>query len=178
MSERLIELRVENQKLKEQVQDLEKKILSLVGMVKFEPSGGIEAKNVMIYNLIELFNTTKKQLNIVTPKVDQFFSNELKKLAQKGLQILLIMNERGNLLKEYQQIYDDLKLTSGIKVINNPNVRFMMAFNNEQAIYAGGALDKEELEKSILIQTIVNETSKLRKIAEIFSLMLPSFMRT
>ena len=178
MSERLIELRVENQRLKEQVKDLENKVLSLVGMVKFESSGGSEKKNVLNNYLIELFSTTRKQLNIVTPKVDKFFSTELKNLTQKGIPILLIMNDRGNLSKQYQQVYDELKLISGIKIINNPNVRYLLAFNSEEAIYAGGSLVKEELEKSILIVTIIRESSKLRKIAEIFSLMLPSFMRT
>ena len=178
MSERLIELRVENQRLKEQVKDLENKVLSLVGMVKFESSGGAEKKNVLNNYLIELFSTTRKQLNIVTPKVDKFFSTELKNLTQKGIPILLIMNDRGNLSKQYQQVYDELKLISGIKIINNPNVRYLLAFNSEEAIYAGGSLVKEELEKSILIVTIIREASKLRKIAEIFSLMLPSFMRT
>ena len=178
MSERLIELRVENQRLKEQVKDLENKVLSLVGMVTFESSGGSEKKNVLNNHLLELFNTSKTQLNIVTPKVDKFFFTELKNLAQKGIQISLIMNDRGNLSKQHQQVYDDLKLISEIKVINNPNVRYLLVFNAEEAIYAGGSLDREELEKSILIVTIIREASKLRKVAEIFSLMLPSFMRT
>ena len=178
MSDRLTELRVENQSLKEQIQDLEKKVLSLVGMIKFEYSGGFDKKNVLTNYLMELFNTSKKQLNIVTPKVDKFFATELMNLAQKGLQILIIMNERGNLSKEFQLIYDKLKLTSGIKVINNPNVHYLLAFNSEQAVYAGGALDRDEIETSILIVTMIKEASKLRSIAEIFSLMLPSFMRS
>ncbi|MFX1388081.1 MAG: hypothetical protein ACFE9M_12765, partial [Promethearchaeota archaeon] len=70
-----------------------------------------------------------------------------------------------------------LKLTQGISVINNPNVKFLLVFNTEQAIYAGGSLDKEELTKSILIVTKIQEKAKLRLIAEIFSLMLPTFMR-
>jgi hypothetical protein len=177
MTERLIELRVENQRLKEQVKNLENKVLSLVGMVKFESSGGPEKKHVLNHHLLELINTTKKQLNIVSTKVDGFYANELKRLTQKGVAVLLILNDRGNIPKKYQEVYDDLKLTPGIKIINNPNVRYLLAFNSEEAIYAGGSLDKEELEKSILIVSIIRESSKLRKIAEIFSLMLPSFMR-
>ena len=43
----------------------------------------------------------------MTPKIDKFFSTELKNLAQKGIPILVIMNDRGNLSKQYQQVYDD-----------------------------------------------------------------------
>ncbi|GAH18112.1 unnamed protein product, partial [marine sediment metagenome] len=84
---------------------------------------------------------------------------------------------RGGIPKEFQEVYDDLKATSGVKIINNPNVRYLLVFNSEEAIYSGGALVKEELAKSILIITSIKEAAKLRKIAKIFSLMLPSFMR-
>jgi hypothetical protein len=73
--------------------------------------------------------------------------------------------------------YDDLKNAQGISIINNPHVNFLLVFNTEQAVFSGGFLDKEELSKSILIVTSVKEKQKLRLIAEIFSSMLPTFMR-
>jgi hypothetical protein len=76
--------------LKEQVQNLENKVLSLVGMVKFESSGGPERKNVLNEHLLELIINTKTQLNIVTTKIDKFYATELK------------MNYRSNILKEFQ----------------------------------------------------------------------------
>ena len=177
MSDRIIELRVENNRLKNEVQNLENKVLSLVGMISLEPSGGPERKNVLNEHLINLITSTSIQLNIVSPKIDKFYSIELKKLTEKGIPILIITNDRGSIPKIYQEIYDDLKKTSGISIINNPNVRYLLIFNAEEGIYSGGSLDKEELEKSILIITRIKESAKLRKIAEIFSLMLPSFMR-
>ncbi|MBY9003770.1 MAG: hypothetical protein KGD73_07345 [Candidatus Lokiarchaeota archaeon] len=177
MSDRILELRTENQRLKQQIQSLENKVLSLVGMVKFESSGGQERKNVLNEHLLELIGNTKTQLNIVTTKIDKFYATELKRLTQNGVAVLIIMNDRGNIPKAYQAIYDELKLTPGIKIINNPKVRYLLVFNSEEAIYSGGSLDKDELENSILIVSIIKEASKLRKIAEIFSLMLPSFMR-
>ncbi len=177
MSDRIIELRVENTRLKSEVQNLENKVLSLVGMINLESSGGPERKNVLNEHLITLITSTSIQLNIVSPKIDKFYSIELKKLTEKGIPILIITNDRGNIPKIYQEIYDDLKQTSGVSIINNPNVRYLLVFNTEEAIYSGGSLDKEELEKSVLIVTQIKESAKLRKIAEIFSLMLPSFMR-
>ncbi len=177
MSDRIIELRVENDRLKKEVQNLENKILSLVGMISLRSSGGLERKNVLNEHLINLITSTSNQLNIVSPKIDKFYSIELKKLTEKGIPILIITNDRGNIPKIYQEIYDDLKHTSRISIINNPNVRYLLVFNTKEAVYSGGSLDKEELEKSVLITTHIKESAKLRKIAEIFSLMLPSFMR-
>ncbi|MFX1304781.1 MAG: hypothetical protein ACFFBV_03420 [Promethearchaeota archaeon] len=177
MSDRLIELRVENKRLKEQITNLENKIMSLVGMFSIESSGGADKKNVLNDLLLNLINSTKDQLNIVTPRVDSFYAKELKRVVERGIPVLLIINDRSEIPKNYMPIYDDLKQTQGISVINNPNVKFLLLFNVEQAVYAGGSLDKEELSKSILIATKIQEKSKLRMIAEIFSLMLPTFMR-
>ena len=174
---RIIELRVENKKLKQEIGSLENKILSLVGMFKIESSGGQNKKNVLNDQLLNLIASTKEQINIVTPKIDEFYSRELKKLAKKGIPVLLITNDRADLHKSYRPIYDDLKVTDGISIINNPNVRFLLLFNSNQALYSGGSLDKEELAKSILVITTIQEKAKLRQIAEIFSLMLPTFMR-
>jgi len=177
LSDRIIELRTENSRLKNEVQNLENKILSLVGMINLKSSGGSEGKNVLNEQLINLVISTKQQLNIVSPKIDRFYANEIKKLTQKGIPILIITNDRGGIPKEFQEVYDDLKAISGVNIINNPNVRYLLVFNSEEALYSGGSLVKEELEKSILIVTSIREAAKLRKIAEIFSLMLPSFMR-
>ena len=174
---RIIELRVENKKLKQEIASLENKILSLVGMFNIESSGGHDKKNVLNDQLMNLIGSTKEQLNIVTPKIDEFYARELKKLTQKGIPVLLITNDRADLSKSYRPIYDDLKITEGISIINNPNVRFLLLFNTVQALYSGGSLDKEELAKSILVITTIQEKAKLRKVAEIFSLMLPTFMR-
>ncbi|MHA1439214.1 MAG: hypothetical protein ACTSPD_16705 [Promethearchaeota archaeon] len=176
-SERLTELRIENRRLKDQVQDLENKVLSLVGMIDINASGGTQKKDALNNLIIEFLNSSKEQINIVSPKIDRFYTTELKKLSQKGIPILLITRDRRLWKTSYQSYYDDLKSSTGINIINNPNVLFLLIFNTEQAIYSGGSLDKEELEKSILITTVIKEKAKLRKIAEIFSLMLPSFMR-
>jgi len=176
---RVLELRIENKRLKEQVAALENKILTLVGMFDIDASGSSDPsrKNVLNDQLLNIINSTKDQLNIVTPKIDEFYAKELKKIVQRGIAVILITNDRGDIPKQYRPTYDDLKLTEGISMISNPNVRFLLLFNNEQAIYAGGSLDKEELAKSILIVTSVREKSKLRKVSQIFSLMLPTFMR-
>lgn len=178
LSDRLTELRIENRRLKSQVQDLENKVLNLVGMIGIEQSGG-ENKGLINNMILEMFKTCeqkREQLNIVTPYMCKFYSTELANLHKKGVPVLMICRDRRLIMKSYQQFYDDVK-TAGINIINNPNVEYLLLFNSDTAIYAGGSLDKEELDKSVLIITTIKETAKLRKIAEIFSSMLPSFMR-
>lgn len=177
MSDRIIELRIENTRLKEQVQDLENKILSLVGILNLEASEGADGKKIMNNRLLELISKSSSQLNIVSPKIDKFYATELKRVVKRGIPVLIIMNDRGSIPNEYKEFYDDLKSVSGITIVNNPNVRYLLVFNSEYAIYSGGSLVKDELEKSVLIISTVKESAKLRKIAEIFSMMLPSFMR-
>jgi hypothetical protein len=177
MSDRITELRTENARLKGQVEDLENKVLSLVGMISLESSGEGKNKELLNDKLIEFINTTTDQLNIVTPRVDRFYSVELRKIVEKGIPILLITGDRSTLDKSYRQFYDDLKKTPGIQILNNPNVKYLLMFNTEKAIYSGGSLDKDVLSSSILIATTIIEKSKIRLIAEIFSAMLPSFMR-
>jgi len=177
MSDRITELRTENARLKGQVEDLENKVISLVGMISLESSGEGKNKELLNDKLIEFINTTTDQLNIVTPRVDRFYSVELKKIVEKGIPILLITGDRNTLDKSYRQFYDDLKKTPGIQILNNPNVKYLLMFNTEKAIYSGGSLDKDVLSSSILIATTIIEKSKIRLIAEIFSAMLPSFMR-
>ncbi|TFG04746.1 MAG: hypothetical protein EU539_10280 [Promethearchaeota archaeon] len=152
-------------------------MLALVGNIQLEASGSEDNKEYLNNTLIEFINSTEDQLNIVSPKIDEFYSIELKKVANKGIPVLIITKDRRLLEKPYQKIYDDLANTSGISVINNPNVRYLLVFNTDKAIYSGGSLDKEEISQSVLIVTMIKERQKLRKIAEIFSAMLPSFMR-
>lgn len=177
MSERLDELRLENKRLKDQVQNLESKILSLVGNIEIKSSGGPNTKNLVNDRLLNLINSTTDQLNILAPKIDRFYTTELKKLAESGVAVLIITKDRGSIPEEYHQYYDELKKTDGISIVNNPRVKFLLVFNTDEAVYSGGTLDKDELEESILIVTVIKEQSKLKKVTEIFSLLLPSFMR-
>ena len=168
---------MENRRLKSQIEEFEQKLLALVGNIELESSGEGNNKEFLNNTLIEFINSTTDQLNIVTPKIDKYYTDELKKIAQNGVPILMITTDRRLLSKQYQKIYDDLTNTPGISVINNPNVKYLLLFNTDKAIYSGGALDREELSDSVLIVTVILEKQKLRKIAEIFSAMLPSFMR-
>lgn len=179
--DRINELRIENNRLKTQVEDLENKILTLVGKITLDASGEGKSKDFLNERLIDLINSSTDQLNIVSSKIDKFYADELIKTAQRGIPVLLITQDRRFRDKKAQKSYDEiilnLKNTPDISIINNPNSWYLLIFNTEIAIYSGGSLDKEELSSSVLIVTTIKEKQKIKLIAEIFSMMLPSFMR-
>ena len=173
MSERVRELRIENQKLKNQVEQLENKILSLVGNIEIE----VSQKGLLNEDILTLFENTENQLNILTSYLDKFYINELRRLSQKDINIMVIVHERSLIPKEYKTFYDELKSMSNIQIVSNPNINCLIVFNDKKGIYSAGALDKNMLDKSILIETKINEATKLHKIKQMYNLFLPSFMR-
>ncbi|MFO7797600.1 MAG: hypothetical protein ACQERB_02365 [Promethearchaeati archaeon] len=175
--DRLIELRVENRRLKQEVENLENKILTLVGNVEIGISGGPNNNNLINDEIINLIGSTNHQLNILSPKIDRFYTNELMNLANKGLEIRVVTLERSNIPSEFLEYYDELKNERNIKVINNPNVASLLLFNEKEAIFTQGSLDKKELQESMLIETKVKSMTTLETIREYYNLFLPSFMR-
>lgn len=175
--DRLIELRVENRRLKDEVENLENKILSLVGNVKIEISGGPDSKNAINEDIISLISKTEDRLSILSSKIDRFYVNELSNLADKGIEIRIVTSERSNIPSEYHQFYDELKNNRQINVVNNPKVTSLLIFNNNEAIFTSGSLDRRELEDAYLLETKIRQPSILEKITEFYNLFLPSFMR-
>ena len=177
LTDRINELRLENRRLKQQIEEFEKRVLNLVGNTIIEASGEGENKELLNETIINVIQTSQDQMNIVSPKLDEFYTKELERAAGKGIPILLITRDRYLWEKKERSLYDELLNIQGMTVINNPNVNYLLVFNTEIALYAGGVLDKELLSKSVLILTTIKEEQKIRKIADIFSAMLPSFMR-
>ncbi|TXT65697.1 MAG: hypothetical protein BAJALOKI1v1_390017 [Promethearchaeota archaeon] len=145
----------------------------MVGNIEIE----ISEKGSINEEIITLFSNSTTTLNILTPYVDRFYTNEIKRLAEKGISVLVITHNRGLIPREYGSFYDELKSSDNVKIVNSPNIQCIIAFNDKKGIYSGGILDKNLLDKSILILTKINEASKLMKLKQVYNLFLPSFMR-
>ncbi len=174
---RISELRLENSRLKEQVEKLEDKILSLVGNIEFQISGIGSNKGLINEDILTLFNETRQKINIVSPKIDRFYTNELKRLSDNGIEVKIVLKDRSLISPDYIPFFDELKASEKITMVTNPNIKNLVIFNERRGLYAGMALDKDELEKTTLIETKVNDTSKLGKLKQLFDNYLPSFMR-
>lgn len=175
--DRINELRLENRRLKQQIEDYENRVLALVGNTIIEASGEGETKELLNEKIIDFIRTSVDQINIVAPRLDAFYCTEIRKAAERGMPVLLITRDRHLWDKKQRILYDELNSTNGINVINNPHVNYLLLYNTEIAMYSGGDLDKEVLSNSVLIITSIKEAAKINKIADIFTAMLPTFMR-
>ena len=169
-------LRAENIKLRSKVEDLENRLLKLVGTIKIFTGGMPGNEHIMNNNIAEII-TNATDLKIVAPYITNEYALILKDQAKNGIKVQIVLNDRRLWPKESVDIYDQIKVSNGIDLINNPNVKYLLVWSPKTALFTSGPLDKDSLMKTVLIGTLINETSKLNELLKIFQLMLPSFMR-
>ncbi len=170
-------MKAENIKLKRKIEDLENRLLRLVGAIKIF-TGGLAGKEHEMNNHIAEIITKGTMLRIVAPYITEEFALILQDRAKNGIKVQIVLNDRRIWPQQYMTIYDKLKATPGIDLINNPNVKYLLVWSPSTALFTSGPLCKDSLMKTILIGTLVNEKSKLNEILQIFNLMLPTFMRS
>ncbi len=182
-------LKAENIKLKKKIDDLEDTLTRIAGSVHIFSAGSTESKIDLYSKVVEVINSARENLKIVTPKMGSEFADVLIDKAKTGTKIQVVINDRRILVEEtklaksqkkdvnYEKIYDLLKVTPEIDLINNPNVRFLMVWTRKNVIFAGGWLEKELLEKTILLGVHVQDIAKIEELLEIYKQLLPTFMR-
>jgi len=168
-------LRAENIKLRTKVEDLENRLLKLVGTIKIFTGGMPGNEHVMNNNIAEII-TNATDIKIVAPYITNEYALILKDRARNGIKVQIVLNDR-RLWPEKHDIYDELKVTTGIDLVNNPNVKYLLVWSPKTALFTSGPLDKNSLMKTVLIGTLINEKGKINELRKIFELMLPSFMR-
>ncbi len=168
-------LRAENIKLRTKIEDLENRLLNLVGTIKIFTGGMPGNEHVMNNNIAEII-TNATDIKIVAPYITNEYALILKDRARNGIKVQIVLNDR-RLWPSHVEIYDELKVTNGINLINNPNVKYLLVWTPKTALFTSGPLDKNSLMKTVLIGTLINEKGKINELKKIFQLMLPSFMR-
>ena len=168
-------LRAENIKLRTKIEDLENRLLKLVGTIKIFTGGMPGNEHVMNNNIAEII-TNATDIKIVAPYITNEYALILKDRARNGIKVQIVLNDRRLWPEKYVDIYDQLKVTS-IDLINNPNVKYLLVWSPKTALFTSGPLDKDSLMKTVLIGTLINEKGKINELLKIFQLMLPSFMR-
>ena len=153
-------------RLKKRIEELEDRLLNIVGAIKIF-TGGLPGKEHEMNNHIAEIITNASELKIVAPFVTEEYA--------------MILEDRVNNKRlwpeEYATIYDKMKVTPRLQVINNPNVKFLLIWSPESALFTSGPLSKQSLMKTVLMGTRVNERGKIKDILHIFKSMLPSFMQ-
>jgi hypothetical protein len=183
-------LKAENIKLKKKLDELENTLTRIAGSVYIFSAGTTESKIDLFTKIIEIIDSARENLKVVTPKIGPEFAKVLIDKAKNGTKVQIVINDRRILAEEsklakshkksdvnYEKIYDLLKVTPEIDLVNNPNVRFLMIWTRKNVIFAGGWLEKELLKKTILLGVHVQDIAKIEELSEIYKQLLPSFMR-
>ncbi len=168
-------LQAENIKLRTKIEDLENRLLKLVGTIKIFTGGMPGNEHVMNNNIAEII-TNATDIKIVAPYITNEYALILKDRARNGIKVQIVINDR-RLWPGHVDIYDELKVANGIDLVNNPNVKYLLVWSPKTALFTSGPLDKDSLMKTVLIGTLINEKGRLQELLKIFQLMLPSFMR-
>ena len=169
-------LKAENIKLKQKVEDLESRLLSVIGAIKIF-SSGMSGHEHEMNNYIADILLKATELKIVAPYITQEYAMVLADRAKNGIKIQIVLNDRRLWPADVSKIYDQLKATPGVDLVNNPNVKYLLVWSPETCLFTSGPLDKETLMKTVLIGTLITEPRKSQEILSIFREMLPSFMR-
>ena len=139
----------ENIRLKEKIEELEDKLLSLVGQITIFSSGLVSmGKQHELNNKIAGILVKPKpweEIKIVAPYIGEEYTTVLKTRAAEGVKIQIVLNDRHLWPKENQKFYDILKTTPKIDMVNNPNVRYLLIWTEDEALFSSGPLDKTVL---------------------------------
>jgi hypothetical protein len=168
--------KAENMKLKAKISQLEERMVGIIGAIKIF-SSGMEGREHEMNNQIANLLLSSSELKIVAPYITKEYAIVLQDRAKNGVKIQIVLNDRRLWPTEHENIYDMLKNTRGIDLVNNPNVKYLLVWTPKSALFTSGPLDKRQLMKTVLIGTIINQERKLHDLHEIFKEMLPSFMR-
>lgn len=170
-------LKAENMRLKSRLEQLEDRLLKIVGAIKIF-TGGLPGKEHEMNNHITEIITNASELRIVAPYVTEEYAMILEDRVNNDIEVQCILNDRRLWPEDHQNIYDKMKVTPRLQVINNPNVKFLLIWSPESALFSSGPLSKNSLMNTVLIGTRVNEKGKIKEILHIFNSMLPSFMQS
>lgn len=168
--------KAENIRLKSRIEELETRLLDLVGAVKIF-TGGLPGHEHEMNNHIAEIITNASELKIVAPYISEEYMMILQDRVNNGVNVQCVLNDRRLWPAQYQDIYDKLRVMNNLQLINNPNVKFLLIWSPETALFTSGPLSKKELMETVLIGTLVNEKGKIKDMLKIFKSMLPSFMQ-
>ncbi|OLS12483.1 MAG: hypothetical protein RBG13Loki_3904 [Promethearchaeota archaeon CR_4] len=167
--------KLENVKLKQRIQELEDRLVNVVGLFKAIMPADI---NSYVEGLI---SSPQKEMKIVAKEVDSSFADCIIKAAQAGKKIRLVTSERPKekpkILPPNLQAYEKLKNIQGIDVIETPNLTQILIILPKKAFFSAGSLTRENFARNNQLGFEIGEKGLLEQVQEIFAGYLPSFMR-
>ena len=140
-------------------------------------SSGTKNNEHVLNNQIADIITSASEIKIVAPYITKEYTLVLQDRVRSGANVMLVLNDRRLWPEDVAPFYDKIKVTPGMELVNNPNVKYLMIWSPNKVIISSGPLDKNLLESTVLVVTVITEPKKIEKCKHIMGEMLPSFMR-
>ncbi len=167
--------KMENVKLKQKIQELEDRIVNVVGLFK-----AIMPAEINSY-IETLISSPGPEMKIVAKEVDPNFADLIIKASQAGKKIRLVTSERPKeKIKNPPpnlQAYEKLKNTPGIDVIETHGLTQLLILLPIKAFYSAGPLTRDNFARNNQLGFEIGEKGLLQQVQEVFAGYLPSFMR-
>ncbi len=167
--------KIENVKLKQKIQELEDRIVNVVGLFKAIMPAEI---NSYIESLISSPGT---EMKIVAKEVDPNYADFIIKTSQTGKKTRIVTSERPKeKIKNPPpnlQAYEKLKNTPGIDVIEVHGLTQLLIILPNKVFFSAGPLTRENFANKNQLGFEIAERGLLQQVQEVFAGYLPSFMR-
>ncbi len=167
--------KMENVKLKQKIQELEDRIVNVVGLFKAIMPAEINA------HIEGMISAPGPEIKIVAKEVDPAFAELIIKASQAGKKTRIVTSERPKeKIKNPPpnlQAYEKLKNTPGIDVIEIHGLTQLLILIPNKAFFSAGSLTRENLARNNQLGFEISEKGLLQQIQEVFAGYLPSFMR-
>ncbi len=167
--------KIENVKLKQKIQELEDRLVNVVGLCK-----AIMPAEINSY-IETLISSPGPELKIVAREVDPNYAEIIIKTAQSGKKIRLVTSERPKeKIKNPPpnlQAYEKMKNTPGLDVIEIHGLTQLLVILPTKVFYSAGPLTRENFARNNQLGFEIGEKGLIQQVQEVFAGYLPSFMR-
>ncbi|NHI91433.1 MAG: hypothetical protein EAX96_02950 [Candidatus Lokiarchaeota archaeon] len=166
--------------LRKEKQELEDKIVNLLTRSTVQHLVNLPNQFDLHNKLLELIESAKKELLIITPSFDQDFAHIIIKKWKELQQNLLLITLDRHLIFNSDNIkgYDFLISTNTLEIVNNPDINStFIIIDRKQVIVLTTNLNKNEITKKFSIGVIFDEEQVATKFFKFFNEHLPTFMQ-
>ncbi len=167
--------KMENVKLKQKIQELEDRLVNVVGLCK-----AIMPAEINSY-LESLISSPGTEIKIVAKEIDPGYAEMIIKASQAGKKTRIVTSERPKeKIKNPPpnlQAYEKLKNTPGIDVIEIHGLTQLLILLPAKVFFSAGPLTRENFARNNQLGFEIAERGLIQQIQEVFGGYLPSFMR-
>lgn len=166
------EIEKQNLELRKKIKSLEDALLAKLGLYQ------VFNKNIENH-IKEFISSLKSQLKIMTLGVDKKSMEDIRKLADEGKRIQIIISERHQIVEQdLKETFDQLQTMSSIKCYTSGRIRAnVLIKDNEQVLISSARMVIKEQNDFTNFCIVCTEKQIIEQFENYFMEHLPQFLR-